>query len=67
MAMSADKRFLADPDLHDEKVQHSPRTDDVDFTEYDLVYMAGGWGARSARRTRPARSSVRSATARWAS
>jgi putative intracellular protease/amidase len=44
MAMSADKRYLADPDLQ-KKVQNSLKIDDVDFNEYDLVYMAGGWGA----------------------
>jgi putative intracellular protease/amidase len=44
VAISADHRYLADPDLQ-KKVQHSLKTDDIDFTEYDLVYMAGGWGA----------------------
>ncbi len=44
MAMSADKRYLADPDLQ-EKVRHSLKIDDLDFTQYDLIYMAGGWGA----------------------
>jgi putative intracellular protease/amidase len=44
LAMSADKRYLADPELQ-EKVQHSLKIDDVDFTQYDLVFMAGGWGA----------------------
>ncbi len=44
LAMSADKRYLADPDLQ-EKVQNSLKIDDVDFTHYDLIYMAGGWGA----------------------
>jgi putative intracellular protease/amidase len=44
MAMSADKRFLADPDLQ-KKVHNSLKVDDLDFTQYDLVYMAGGWGA----------------------
>jgi putative intracellular protease/amidase len=44
IAMSADKRYLADPDLQ-EKTQHSLKIDDLDFTQYDLVFMAGGWGA----------------------
>jgi putative intracellular protease/amidase len=44
IAMSADKRYLADPDLQ-EKTRHSLKIDDLDFTQYDLVYMAGGWGA----------------------
>jgi putative intracellular protease/amidase len=44
LAMSADKRYLADPDFQD-KVKNSLKIDDVDFTQYDLIYMAGGWGA----------------------
>ena len=44
LATPSDKRYGADPDL-EEKVQHSLKVDDVDFTRYDLVYMAGGWGA----------------------
>ncbi|MFC2046085.1 type 1 glutamine amidotransferase domain-containing protein [Chloroflexota bacterium] len=43
-ATPSDQRYLADPDLQ-EKVQHSLKIDNVDFTQYDLVYMAGGWGA----------------------
>ena len=44
IATPSDKRYLADPYL-EKKVQQSLRIDDVDFTQYDLVYMAGGWGA----------------------
>jgi len=44
LATPSDKRYLADPDLK-EKAEHSLKIDDVDFTQYDLVYMAGGWGA----------------------
>jgi hypothetical protein len=44
LATPSDKRYLADPDL-EEKAQHSLKIDDLDFTQYDLVYMAGGWGA----------------------
>jgi len=44
IATPSDKRYLADPDFK-EKTQHSRKIDDVDFTQYDLVYMAGGWGA----------------------
>jgi len=44
MATPSDKRYLADPDLK-EKALHSLKIDDVDFAQYDLVYMAGGWGA----------------------
>jgi putative intracellular protease/amidase len=44
VAMSADKRYLADPELQ-EKTKNSLKIDDLDFTEYDLIFMAGGWGA----------------------
>jgi putative intracellular protease/amidase len=44
VATAADKRFLSDPDFQ-KKVRNSLKIDDVDFTKYDLVYMAGGWGA----------------------
>jgi len=40
----SDHRFLADSDFR-EKVKNSLKIDDVNFTRYDLVYMAGGWGA----------------------
>jgi putative intracellular protease/amidase len=40
----SDKRFLADQDFQ-RKVKHSRWIDDVDFTAYDLVFIAGGWGA----------------------
>jgi putative intracellular protease/amidase len=39
-----DERFLSDPVLQD-KVKNSLLIDDIDFTQYDIVYMAGGWGA----------------------
>jgi putative intracellular protease/amidase len=44
LATPSDKRFQADPDLQ-EKVKHSLKIDEVDATAYDLIYMAGGWGA----------------------
>ena len=44
VATPADKRFLKDADFQ-KKVRSSLKIDDVDFTRYDLVYMAGGWGA----------------------
>jgi len=44
VATSADKRYLADADFQS-KVNNSLKVDGVDFTGYDLVYMAGGWGA----------------------
>ncbi|HRI63835.1 MAG TPA: type 1 glutamine amidotransferase domain-containing protein [Polyangium sp.] len=39
-----DKRFLSDPVLRD-KVENSLCIADLDFTKYDVVFMAGGWGA----------------------
>jgi putative intracellular protease/amidase len=44
VATSADNRYLADADFR-EKVKNSLKIDDVDFTGYGLIYMAGGWGA----------------------
>jgi putative intracellular protease/amidase len=40
----SDKRFLKDSILQD-KVKYSQKITDLDFTKYDIVYMAGGWGA----------------------
>ncbi|MCP5501371.1 MAG: type 1 glutamine amidotransferase domain-containing protein [Leptospiraceae bacterium] len=39
-----DDRFLSDPKLQD-KVQNSLPIDQVDFTKYDIIFLAGGWGA----------------------
>jgi len=39
-----DDRFLSDPALQD-KVENSLLIDDIDFTKYDIIYLAGGWGA----------------------
>ena len=39
-----DVRYLSDPELQ-EKVANSLLIDDIDFTRYDVVYLAGGWGA----------------------
>ena len=39
-----DERFLQDPDFQ-AKVKSSLRIDDVDFTEYDIIFLSGGWGA----------------------
>ena len=39
-----DDRYLSDPVLQS-KVEDSLSIDDIDFTEYDIVYLAGGWGA----------------------
>ena len=40
----ADKRYLKDP-VFQEKVKNSAAIQDVDFTTYDVVFFAGGWGA----------------------
>lgn len=39
-----DARFLSDPELQ-ERVANSLLIDDIDFTRYDVIYLAGGWGA----------------------
>ncbi len=41
---SACERMLADPALLN-KTKSSLKVDDVDFTQYDVIWMAGGWGA----------------------
>jgi putative intracellular protease/amidase len=40
----SDERYLADPAFQ-EKVENSLRIDDIDFRQYDIIYLAGGWGA----------------------
>ena len=44
MRTPEDERFLEDPALQ-AKVKNSLRIDDVDFTRYDAIFIAGGWGA----------------------
>lgn len=39
-----DRRFLADKPAMN-KIENSLNIDDLDFKEYDIVFMAGGWGA----------------------
>jgi putative intracellular protease/amidase len=39
-----DDRLLGDADFR-EKLMHSLSVADVDFTSYDIIYFAGGWGA----------------------
>jgi putative intracellular protease/amidase len=39
-----DERFLDDSVLQ-AKVEHSIGVDGIDFTQYDIVFLAGGWGA----------------------
>ena len=40
----ADKRYLKDEDFQ-AKVKNSLKIDDIDFTKYDAIWLAGGWGA----------------------
>jgi len=40
----SDRRYLQDGAFR-QKVEHALKIDDVDFTRYDLVFLAGGWGA----------------------
>ena len=39
-----DERYLVDQVFQD-KTTNSLKIDDLDFTAYDVVYLAGGWGA----------------------
>ena len=39
-----DKRFQKDA-VFQAKVKNSIQIDDIDFAEYDVVFLAGGWGA----------------------
>ncbi len=40
----ADKRSRQDEHFQDQ-VQNSRKIDDVDFTQYDIIFLSGGWGA----------------------
>jgi putative intracellular protease/amidase len=44
LATSADKRYLKDDEAQ-KKTINSLKIDDVNFLEYDIIYIAGGWGA----------------------
>lgn len=39
-----DERYLEDPVLR-EKAENSLKIDNLDFTDYDIIFLAGGWGA----------------------
>jgi putative intracellular protease/amidase len=39
-----DERFFADPDAMS-KLENSMIIDEVDFLDYDIIFIAGGWGA----------------------
>ncbi len=41
---SYDDRYLKDSEFQ-RKANQSLRIDDLDFTGYDIIYLAGGWGA----------------------
>jgi putative intracellular protease/amidase len=40
----SDKRYREDPELQ-AKVKNSKRINSVDFTQYDIIFLSGGWGA----------------------
>jgi putative intracellular protease/amidase len=40
----ADERYLKD-DIFQAKVENSIPIEEVDFTQYDVIFFAGGWGA----------------------
>jgi putative intracellular protease/amidase len=44
LATHADRRYLDDPAAQG-KTANSLKIDDVDFREYDIIWLAGGWGA----------------------
>ena len=44
VATAADKRYLRDTEFRS-KVEDSLAIDDVDASAYDIVFLAGGWGA----------------------
>lgn len=44
LASPSDRRFKNDGEFQ-AKVAQSLKIDDVDFTKYDMVFLAGGWGA----------------------
>jgi putative intracellular protease/amidase len=44
LATPVDYRYLADADAQN-KTTNSLRIEDIDFTDYDIIWLAGGWGA----------------------
>lgn len=44
IAAPSDKRYLQDP-VFQAKVKSSLKMDALDFTQYDIIFLAGGWGA----------------------
>ena len=41
---TSDSRYLEDPEFQN-KARTSFKIDDIDFTSYDIIWLAGGWGA----------------------
>ena len=44
LATPADNRYLDDEDAQN-KTANSLKIEDIDFTDYDIIWLAGGWGA----------------------
>jgi putative intracellular protease/amidase len=44
MKSHADNRYLNDEDAQ-EKVKNSIKIDDINVSDYDIIFMSGGWGA----------------------
>lgn len=44
MKSHQDKRYLKD-DVAKEKTKHSLKIDNINFLDYDIIFMSGGWGA----------------------
>jgi putative intracellular protease/amidase len=44
LAAESDQRYLKDAEFQ-AKVAASTKIDDIDFTQYDIIFLAGGWGA----------------------
>ena len=44
LAAESDKRFQKDPHFQ-AKVASSQKIDDIDISQYEIVFLAGGWGA----------------------
>lgn len=44
LAAPSDKRYLKDP-VFQARVKASLKIDAIDFTQYNIVFLAGGWGA----------------------
>ena len=64
--LAADDRLLADRGMQDDMATHSPSSATWTGSTYDLVYLAGGWGAAFDFATsEPLRRAVRGRPRRW--